>query len=89
MKNHSIDLATGRKKWLVAPVCLALGLSAVMLNPPSARAVEKEQANLSYNVFIGTSKMFRIGLQTTLSENSYTSYMRLKPKGLAKLFANI
>jgi len=48
-----------------------------------------EQANLSYGVYIGASKMFNIGYQTTLTDKSYHSYMKLKPKGLAKLFANI
>jgi len=89
MKNINIGKKADHKKWLVLATCFALTLTASALRPPEALAVEQEQANLSYNVYIGGSRMFKIALQTTLTANSYTSYLRLKPKGLAKFFANI
>ncbi len=88
MKNIYISRKVINKKWLIPATCLAAIAMVATLQVPSALAVEKEQANLSYNVYIGTSRMFKIGLQTTLTENSYSSFMKLKPKGLAKLFAN-
>lgn len=89
MKFQKFGEKATQNKWLASVACLSAVLVTSAFHTPTALAVEKEQANLSYNVFIGTSKMFRIGLQTTFTANSYTSYMRLKPKGLAKLFANI
>jgi len=88
MKNIHIGCKVITKKWLISATCLTTIAIAATLQVPSALAVEKEQANLSYNVYIGTSRMFKIGLQTTLTANSYSSFMKLKPKGLAKLFAN-
>ena len=75
-------------KLAIAGSCLtilATGMSAT-----SAIAAETEQARLSYNVYIGNSRMFKIGLITDLTAKTYHSAMKLKPKGLiAKLFANI
>lgn len=89
MKNYHFSKKANQQKWLVLATCFAFTLTASALRAPEAFALEKEQANLSYNVYIGGSKMFKIGLQTTLTATSYTSYMKLKPKGLAKFFANI
>ncbi|VAV93283.1 hypothetical protein MNBD_ALPHA08-1832 [hydrothermal vent metagenome] len=89
MKNYHIGRKATAKKWLIPAIFASVILTAATLQTPAAFAVEKEQANLSYNVFVGTSKMFKIGLQTTITATTYSSYMRLKPKGLAKLFANI
>lgn len=85
MKKYSIDLP----KRLILAISLAALPGATALFSSTAIADDKEQANLSYNVYIGASKMFKIGFKTTLTEQSYRSYMKLKPKGLAKLFANV
>ncbi len=85
MKNNNNDPA--RK--LVLATCAATLFTATTMLTPAAIAANKEQANLSYSVYIGASKMFKIGFVTTLTAKSYQSYMKLKPKGLAKMFANI
>lgn len=85
MKNKTTHLT--RK--LVVTACAATLLATSPMVAGSVFAGNREQANLSYNVYIGASKMFKIGLATTLTANSYRSDMHLKPKGLAKLFANI
>jgi len=71
---------------------LAAGTAALIATTTYTHAAligPRERANLSYDVYIGSSKMFKIGLLTTLTSTSYSSRMKLKPKGLAKLFANI
>ncbi len=89
MKIFNFGQKPGAKIWPVGAACIVAIISAATVSISTAHAVETEKANLSYNVFVGTSKMFKIGLETTLTADSYSSFMKLKPKGLAKMFANI
>lgn len=52
-------------------------------------AASTDRVNLSYAVYVGSTKMFKIGYSLELNPTSYKAVMQLKPKGIAKLFANI
>lgn len=52
-------------------------------------AANKDNVNLSYAVYVGSTKMFKIAYSLELNPTSYKAVMHLKPKGLAKFFANI
>ena len=80
---------TGLKKALTVAACTTALLATTTLFTHAAISQSQERADLTYNVYIGSSKMFKIGFQTTLTKKSYHARMKLKPKGLAKLFANV
>jgi hypothetical protein len=66
-----------------------LALLALFAHNSTVRAEAVEKADISYNVYVGATKMFKITYKAQLTTSTYQARMKLKPKGLARLFANI
>ncbi len=85
MNNRFNNRAT---KTLLAITTLSFMATAFGLTNHS-HAANKDNVNVSYAVYVGSTKMFKIGYSLELGASSYKAVMQLKPKGIAKLFANI
>lgn len=75
-------------KSVFAATTISLAATAFGLTQYS-HAADTDTVNVAYSVYVGSTKMFKIGYSLELSPTSYKAAMRLKPKGIAKLFANI
>ena len=85
MKNRFNNRAT---KTILAATTISIMAISFGLTKYS-HAADTEAVNLSYSVYVGSTKMFKIGYSLELNATSYKAAMHLKPKGIAKLFANI
>jgi len=75
-------------KTIIAATTISLMLTTFGLTEHSY-AANNDNVSLSYAVYIGSTRMFKIAYNLELSPTSYKVAMRLKSKGLAKFFVNI
>jgi hypothetical protein len=54
----------------------------------AANAVGTESLNLSYSIYVGGSRVYRINYSALLMENGYKTAVAMAPKGLGKFFVD-
>ena len=70
----------------ILPAATAL---VFLLTAPVSSGNAGEVYDMAYDITVGPTRLFSVKYSFTLERTAYSGTMRLKPHGLAKLFANI
>jgi hypothetical protein len=67
---------------------LSISAGTAVLSTTAVNAAETESLNLSYSIYVGRNRVYRINYSALLSDSSYKTAVAMSPKGLGKLFVD-